>query len=65
MSTDGVISMVEAKRADDRAQVMTLLDIVLKHADELGFVVTVTQEPLRPLAMGNYKTVATVRDKRS
>jgi len=31
-------------------------------AKDYGFVVTVEQRPLEPLAMGNYETVFSVRD---
>lgn len=37
---------------------------LVKRAAEVGVVVTITQRPLQPLAMGHYETVAEVRPVR-
>jgi hypothetical protein len=39
-------------------------EIMVQRAEEDGYIVTIQQEPLQPLAMRNYKTVVTVREKR-
>lgn len=42
----------------------TLKEIVAR-AESIGLVITITQKPKKPLAMGNYETVVEVRDSNS
>lgn len=37
---------------------------LVDEASDLGFVLTITQEALQPLAMGHYRTVFSVREAR-
>lgn len=37
---------------------------LMQDAADLGFVITIEQRPLQPLAMGNYESVLTVRRAR-
>lgn len=39
------------------------IEKLLLEADRAGYVVSVTQEPLKPLAMRNYSSVVSVRKK--
>lgn len=51
-----------AMTGDDKlALALVRINAVLAACERLGVVVTVEQKPLLPLAMGNYKTVASVR----
>lgn len=45
--------------------IKTMGDELIALADGCGLVVTIEQKPLQPLAMGNYETVVSVREKRS
>lgn len=61
--TDGRVT-VRAPAGDPKAATIALmLRAVLMDAQSRGVVVTVEQQPLAPLAMGNHQTVATVRRK--
>jgi hypothetical protein len=37
---------------------------LVEYADRIGVVLTIEQKPLKPLAMGHYKTSISVRPKR-
>lgn len=45
------------------ADIKNVVETAVELGDSLGLVVTVEQVPLKPLAMGNVKTVVTVRPK--
>ena len=40
------------------------LTMIVEAAAQSGFVVTIEQEPLKPLEMGNYRTVVSLRKRR-
>lgn len=40
-------------------------NLLVEYAERDGFIVTVEQIPEAPLAMGNYKSMVTVRPKRT
>ena len=46
------------------ASIYALAESVAMAADQRGLVLTIEQEPVAPLAMGNYRTVVSVRPKR-
>ena len=46
-------------------KIKLMAEQLVKLAAKDGFVVTVEQRPLKPLAMGNYETVVEVRPSRS
>lgn len=47
-----------------RCELLIRANSLIKAAECLGFVVTIEQVPLQPLAMGNYASVAHVRKAR-
>lgn len=49
----------------DASSIYSLAESVAMAADQRGLVLTIEQEPLQPLAMGHYKTVVSVRQKRN
>lgn len=48
----------------DIATVKFFIEQAITNAKLAGYIVTVTQQPLQPLAMGNYKSVVEVRKAR-
>jgi hypothetical protein len=61
--TEGRITVCAPAGDPTAAPIALMLRAVLMDAQERGIVVTVEQQPLAPLAMGNHQTVATVRRK--
>lgn len=49
---------------DAKAVYLMLMQCLIAQAEADGVVITVSQQPRVPLAMGNYKTVVEVRDLR-
>lgn len=49
---------------DPKNYVECVAEALLQIAEKHGYVVTIEQQPLTPLAMGNYKSVVNVREKR-
>ena len=63
----GKIDLALAKltpSAASAASIYSLAESVAMAADQRGLVLTIEQEPVAPLAMGNYRTVVSVRPKR-
>jgi hypothetical protein len=54
-----LLSRAHAFSADVKATAVMLV----AEAERQGLVLTIEQEPLKPLAMGHYKTVVSVRPK--
>ena len=50
--------------ADDAEVIRQQAEGLVANAARLGFVITIEQQPLRPLAMGNHETVVSVRPAR-
>lgn len=48
----------------DQEMIKLMIEQAVKAAGEAGFIITVTQKPLQPLAMGNYESVVEVRQAR-
>lgn len=62
-----IIAFLEAKHeqpADAESSILAQANALIALATASRVVLTVTQEPLKPLAMGNYRTVASVRPMR-
>lgn len=64
MTFEQMIEMYGPTQAAHIQATMVGLDAVLDFAKQRGLVVTVTQVPKEPLAMGHYETVAEVRPSR-
>lgn len=50
--------------ADDTEVIRREAEGLIANAQRLGLIVTIEQRPLRPLAMGHYETVVSVRPAR-
>jgi hypothetical protein len=51
----------EAEAIDAARVIIMAAESIVRHAAEAGFVVTIEQVPLTPLAMGHYATMVSVR----
>lgn len=47
----------------DRVAIESMAEDLVRQATALGMVITITQVPQQPLAMGNYTTHVTVRPR--
>ena len=56
--------MSEDLKQTDQAMIKLMIEQAVEAAAQAGFIITVTQQPLQPLAMGNYKSVVEVRQAR-
>lgn len=52
------------QRARVQENLQSIANTLVRTCTAEGFVLTVEQRPLQPLAMGHYQTVATVRPAR-
>ncbi len=58
------LNELQLARMETRDGIKDMVETLVKSASELGLVLTVTQQPRKPLAMGNYETVVEVRPAR-
>jgi hypothetical protein len=58
------MNIMEAPKGMQKHWLETMLTDFCVMAEEMGFVVTVSQVPRQPLAMGSYDTLVEVREAR-
>lgn len=56
---------LEATRTALKAVLRLVLQDAVDNAQAAGYVITVEQVPLQPLAQGHYRTVVNIRDSRA
>lgn len=52
------------EESKDILAIKFFIEQAIANAELAGYIITVTQQPLQPLAMGNYKSVVDVRKAR-
>lgn len=61
----GLTNVDNVKASIDIVIFKSLITRIVDRAAELGYVITVEQTPLEPLAMGHYRTEVSVRKART